>query len=257
MNNHSKPLLKLVGIIAAFLSLFIAIHPVWANDFVELPQELEVALALSALPEDLQAEATVYVRDPKKGFIIFKKGSNDWMTFVARTSVRFYQADWEYSYPSDQLIPQAHGKVGQTHHVIPYFDLERMRIEGVSAEQAKKTIRQRFKDGTYKAPSKGGMSYMLAPMHRAYMEPAKSNLIMTVSFPHHMPYAPHMDAKQLGTMDPQRRSGILDHGSHDTGAHGYMYFMVQPDQVEAIRTKYADLLTKLCQHHANWCLPKQ
>ena len=227
----------------------------YGEDFVELPRDLEVRLALSALPEELQSDATVYVRDPKKGFVVHRQGSNDWITFVARTSVRFHEADWEYEYPSDQLIPQAHDQVGQAHHVIPYFDIERMRIEGVAAADAKETIRQRFADGTYKAPSRGGMSYMLAPIHRAYMEPAKSNFIDTVSAPHHMPYAPHMNAATLGAMDPHGRSGILDHGNHDSGAHGYMYFMVQPDQAEAIRAKYAGLLDGLCNHHNNWCLP--
>jgi len=254
--SAARPFLKLVGTIAAFLLLSVAVRPALANGFVKLPQKLEVELALRSLPEGLQAEATVYVRDSKKGFVIFRKGSNGWMAFVARTSVRFYGADWKYSYPSDQLIAQAHHKVGQDHHVIPYFDLELMRIKGVSAIQTKKIIRQRFKDGTYKAPAKGGMSYMLSPIHRAYMEPAKSSLIKTFSFSHYMTYAPHMDATQLGLMDPHRRSGLLDHGGHDSGAHGYIYFMVQPDYAKTIRTKYSRLLIKLCKHHVNWCLPK-
>jgi hypothetical protein len=241
--------------LAGCLTLSAPTNPALAENFVELPQNLETELALSALPEELRADATVYVRDPKMGFVVHRQGSNDWITFVARTSVRFYEADWEYDYPSDQLIPQAHDRVGQAHHAIPYFDIERMRIEGVSAAEAKRIIRKRFADGTYGAPNQGGMSYMLAPMHRAYMEPSRSGLIMTVSFPHHMPYAPNMNAGKLGAMDPHGRSGILDHGSHNSGAHGYLYFMVQPDQAEAIRASYSSLLTKLCKHHSNWCLP--
>ena len=228
-----------------------------ADEFVDLPKDLEIELALSALPEELQADATVYLRDPKKGFVIHRQGSNDWITFVARTSVRFHEADWDYKYPSDQIISQAHDKIGQAHHVIPYFDIERMRIEGVPAAEAKKIIHQRFSDDTYTAPTQGGMSYMLSPILRAYWEPAKSNLITTVSAPHHMPYAPHMKAAEVGVMDPYGRSGLLDHGSDDSGPHGYMYFTVQPDQGKVIRAKYADLLIKLCDRHANWCLPKQ
>ena len=223
--------------------------------FIELPKALEIELALSALSADLQNEATIYLRDPEEGFVMHRQGTNGWATFVARTSVRFYDADWDYRYPSDQLIPQAHHKIGQAHHMIPYFDIERMRINGVPADEAKKILQQRFADGTYSAPTRGGFSYMLAPIHRAYMEPAKSDLIMTVSFPHHMPYSPYMTTETLGQMDPHSRSGILDHGGHDSGSHGYLYFMVQQDQAEAIRMKYADLLKKLCAQHDTWCLP--
>ena len=228
-----------------------------AEELVELPLDLEVELALSALPEELQAEATIYVRDPERGFVVHREGSNGWATFVARTSVRFYGADWEYDYPSDQIIPQAHDAVGMAHHVVPYFDIEKMRIQGVPAAQAKARIRARFADGTYTAPDQGGMSYMLAPIHRAYMQPTASDLVATVSFPHYMPYAPHMSEAAIGAMDPHRRSGILGHGEQDSGPHGYLYFMVQPDQADAIRAKYADLLTQLCEHHNNWCLAQQ
>ncbi|MEM9027965.1 MAG: hypothetical protein AAGC70_06320 [Pseudomonadota bacterium] len=246
---------RTVGIILA-ASAAIASAPAAAADFVDLPRDLEIELALSALPEDLQAKATIYVRDPQKGFVVHRSGSNGWSTFVARTSVRFYEADWAYAYPTDQLIPQAHDRTGMTHNVVPYFDLEKLRIDGVSAKRAKHIIRKRFKDGTYTAPPRGGFSYMLAPIHRAYLAPAESGKVFTTSFPHHMPYAPHMPTRNLGMMDPKHRSGTLDHGGHDTGPHGYLYFMVQPDQAKAIRARYAALLKRLCDHHANWCLPK-
>ena len=83
-----------------------------AEEFVDLPRDLEVELALSALPEDLREGASIYIRDSRKGFVLHREGTNDWMTFVARTSVRFCDADWEYQYPSDQLIPMAYDKVG-------------------------------------------------------------------------------------------------------------------------------------------------
>lgn len=237
--------------------LVMSTQPAAAEDFVDLPRELEIELALSALPADLQENATIYVRDPADGFVVYKQGTNGWATFVARTSARFYQADWVYEYPTDMIIPQAHDAEGQAQNMRPYMDLEKMKIEGVKPSEAKEILRERFADGTYAAPTRGGMSYMLAPIHRAYMQPAQSDLIGTVSFPHHMPYAPNMPIENLGQMDPHYRSGTLDHGGADTGPHGYLYFMVQPDQAEAIRAEYSDLLAALCAHHANWCLPEQ
>lgn len=151
-----------------------------ADDIVELPRDIEIELALSALPEALQDGATIYVRDSEKGFTLHREGTNGFTTFVARTSTRFYQADWEYSYPSDQLIPIAFDAVGVEHHLLPWFDIERMRIEGVPPEEARRTLRERFGDGTYRAPAKGGLSYMFSPIHRAYGAPAQSDETITV-----------------------------------------------------------------------------
>lgn len=224
------------------------------SDLVELPLNLEITLALSALPEALQQDATVYVRDPKKGFVLYREGSNGFAAFVGRTSTRFYEADWAYTYPSDQLIPIAFDQVGIERHMIPWFDLERMRIDGVPPERAKETLRKRFNNGTYSAPTIGGISYMFAPIHRAYGAPALSAEMITVSFPHLMPYAPYAVAEHLGPMDPHGRAGLLDHGGHDAGPHGYLYIMVPGDQADHIRSKYVDTLHQLCELHANWCL---
>ena len=139
-------------------------------------------------------------------------------------------------------------------HMIPWFDLERMRIDGVPPERAKETLRKRFNNGTYSAPTIGGISYMFAPIHRAYGAPALSAETITVSFPHLMPYAPYAVAEHLGPMDPHGRAGLLDHGGHDAGPHGYLYIMVPGDQADHIRSKYVDTLHQLCELHANWCL---
>ena len=237
------------------LCLLASAQFVGAQDFVELPRDLEMELALSALPEGLQDGAAIYIRDPDQGFVLHREGTNGWMTFVARTSVRFYAANWEYnSYPSDMLIPQAHTELGLQTHVRPYFDIERLRIAGTPPADAKRILRERFSDGTYGAPERSGVSYMLAPLHRAYMAPARSDEIMTVSFPHHMPFAPYARPEELGPMDPYGRSGMLDYGGEDAGPHGYFYLLIQPDQVAEIQAKYAPLVERLCNYHAGWCL---
>ncbi len=187
--------------------------------------------------------------------MLHREGSNGFVTFVARTSTRFYEANWAYTYPSDQLIPIAYDSVGAKHHIVPFFDLERMRIDGMPPDEARKMLRKRFSDGTYEAPTKGGISYMFAPIHRAYGAPAKSDEMITVSFPHYMPYAPDVVNAELGSMDPYGRAGTLDHGGHNAGPHGYFYFMVPADQADQIRKKYAATLDRLCKLNANWCLP--
>ena len=51
-----------------------------------LPRDLEIQLALSALPRHLRDKATVYVLNPAKGFEVARKGTNGFHAFVSRTS---------------------------------------------------------------------------------------------------------------------------------------------------------------------------
>ena len=225
------------------------------NVMVPLPQELEIKLALSALPTSLREEATILVLDQHTGYKTYRKGKNGFTTFVGRTSTRFYQADWEYKYPADQLIPVAFDKVGAAAHMLPWMDIARMRAQGMPAAEAKKHLREAFENGTYKAPNKGGISYMLAPIHRAYMAPEKNDKVFTVSFPHYMPYAPHVTGRHLGSFDPSKGMPIaLTHGMHEAGPHGYLVFKLPDEQIRAIQLENTGLLEELCKLHSNWCI---
>jgi hypothetical protein len=50
-----------------------------------LPRDLEIQLALSALPPHLRDNATVYVLNPDQGFEVARKGTNGFHALVART----------------------------------------------------------------------------------------------------------------------------------------------------------------------------
>lgn len=50
-----------------------------------LPRDLEIQLALSALPTHLRSDTTVYVLNPDMGFEVARKGTNGFHAFVART----------------------------------------------------------------------------------------------------------------------------------------------------------------------------
>jgi hypothetical protein len=47
-----------------------------AIDSFHLPSDLEMELALSALPPHLREQATIYVLDPAKGFEVARQGTN-------------------------------------------------------------------------------------------------------------------------------------------------------------------------------------
>jgi hypothetical protein len=50
--------------------------PEVTNKIEPLPRDLEIQLALSALPPHLRENATVYVLNPAKGFEVARKGTN-------------------------------------------------------------------------------------------------------------------------------------------------------------------------------------
>jgi hypothetical protein len=61
-----------------------------------LPRDLEIQLALSALPPHLRDNATVYVLNPDKGFVAARKGTNGFHTLVARTGDDSFRGTWPY-----------------------------------------------------------------------------------------------------------------------------------------------------------------
>ena len=61
--------------------------PKVTNKIEPLPKDLEIQLALSALPPHLSEKATVYILNPGKGFEVDRKGSNGFHALVARTAL--------------------------------------------------------------------------------------------------------------------------------------------------------------------------
>src|SRR5260370_15805794 len=55
------------------------------NKLEPLPRDLEIQLALSALPPHLRDNATVYVLNPGKGFEVARKAANGFHALIERT----------------------------------------------------------------------------------------------------------------------------------------------------------------------------
>lgn len=128
-----------------------------------LPRELEVKLALSTLPPYLRSEATVYVLDPAKGYVLERRGSNDFTCFVERT-------DWvRADFRNDLFIPECFDAEG-TKTIVPVsFDVAHLRVEEkLSPRQLKEEIARRFKEGIYRSPERPGISYMLSPIQAEF-----------------------------------------------------------------------------------------
>jgi len=155
----------------------------------KMPADLETEYALSALPPHLRDSATVYLLDPTKGYYMARKGTNGFSAFVERT-------DWSRGeFVPDMYAPEGFDSIGSKTLVPIFFDIAAMRASGkFTGLQTRDSVIKRVKDGTYKAPPRTGVCYMLSPLFRANPGGGIINMVM----PHYMFYAPYMDDADIG-----------------------------------------------------------
>src|SRR5450755_3491874 len=83
------------------------------NKIEPLQRDLEIQLALSALPPHLRDDATVYVLNPDKGFEVARQGTNGFHAFVARTGDDSFRGSWPLTkYRDDILYPISFDEAG-------------------------------------------------------------------------------------------------------------------------------------------------
>jgi hypothetical protein len=208
-----------------------------------LPRELEVKLALSALPPYLRSDPTVYILDPAKGYVLERQGKNEFTCFVERT-------DWvREDYRNDLFIPECFDAEG-TRTIVPVsFDVAKLRAEGkLRPQELKKEISRRFADGVYRSPGRPGISYMLSPVQRLYGGPS-SKTVHFVNMPHYMFYAPNLTSKDIGGGPVMGQYPYLI----NSGPHAYMVVNVGEAEKAQINRESQDLLKELCAYRSYFC----
>lgn len=169
------------------------------NKLEPLPRDLEIQLALSALPPHLRDHATVYVLNPDKGFEVARKGTNGFHAFVARTGDDAFRGSWPLTeYRDDILYPISFDNAGAKAQMRVFFDAAEMQAKGTPPGELKRIIQDRYKAKHYKSPERAGISYMLAPVHRTYSNPDENDSVMTLNLPHVMYYAPNVSKEDIG-----------------------------------------------------------
>jgi hypothetical protein len=231
-----------------------------------LPRDLEIQLAVSALPPQLRSNATVYVLNPDMGFEVARKGTNGFHAFVARTGDDAMQGAWPLTkYPDDILYPVSFDSAGVNANMRVFFDIAEMQAKGTQPGELKSVIQERYKTGYYKAPERAGCSYMLSPILRTYVNPDENDNVATASVPHVMCYAPNVSTKEIGvTPMPEQLRDFRQHGHWletpypfviHHGPHGYLVHVRGVAERKAIVKEYEGMLAKLCQIKKVWCLP--
>ncbi len=220
-----------------------------------LPRDLEIELALSALPPHLRDNATVYVLNPDKGFEVARKGTNGFHTFVARTGDDAFRGSWPFTeYRDDILYPISFDAAGAKQQMRVFFDAAEMQAKGTPPGELKKIIKERFKTGYYKAPERAGVSYMLSPILRTYWNPEESgDNVATINYPHVMYYAPNVSDKDIGS---GKRGGMYPFVIMP-GPHGYFIQPIDLTERAAINKEYEEMLARVCKIKEVWCLPKE
>ena len=224
------------------------------NKIEPLPRDLEIQLALSALPQRLRDNATVYVLNPDKGFEVARKGTNGFHAFVARTGDDAFRGSWPLTeYRDDILYPISFDKAGTEAQMRVFFDAAEMQAKGTPPGELKRIIKDRYKSGYYKAPERAGISYMLSPILRTYFNPEESDHAGTVNFPHVMYYAPNVSNEDIGG----GKLGGMEPFVIMPGHHGYMIQPIDLTERAAINKEYEEMLARLCKIKEVWCLPKE
>jgi len=222
------------------------------NKIEPLPRDLEIELALSALPPHFRDNATVYTLNPDEGFEVARKGTNGFHAFVARTGDDASRGSWPLmEYRDDILYPISFDKAGTGAQMQVFFDIADMQAKGTPPGELKRIIKDRYKTGYYKAPERAGISYMLSPVLRTYTNPDESDSVATLNIPHVMYYAPNVSNEDIGG-----KPGSLYPFLILPGPHGYIIQLLGLTERTAVNKEYEEMLAKLCKIKEVWCLPK-
>ena len=243
MKNPLTPALAVLGLFAASTS-----HAT-APALTAMPAQLETRFALSALPPALRDQATVYLLDPTKGYQVSKQGASGVVCLVERTQ-------WQDAeFRDDVFVPLCYDDAGAKTHFKVSMDVAAMRAQGASAATIKTEVEKRYRDKTYTAPAKPGLSYMIMPVFRAPGPPDMK--VHTMSMPHLMFYASGLSNEDIGA-----RPNLADHASlqwpfidkQGNAEHSYMIQMVGETEKAKIMADEKPLLDDLCAWRDALCL---
>jgi len=156
------------------------------NPLHYLPRELEIELALSAGPEQIRNEASVYIFG-KSGYEKVRDGKNGFICLVNRDG---------YQDGGQALRPTCWDPEGANSIVPVMLRVGELIVQGKSAADIKKDIDSGFETKRFRSPQKAGIAYMLKG-DVAFDE--KKQQISETLFPgHYMLYAPGVSNKDIG-----------------------------------------------------------
>jgi len=212
----------------------------------KMPQSLEVRFALSALPPHLRDGASTYVLDPAAGYVLNRKGTNGFSCIVMRTEWAWPQL----AFREDIYVPICYDEEGSEKMLPVWMDVAQMRSQRLTPKQVYEETMKKFGNGTYRKPTRSGVSYMTAPLMRSYPAPAATE-VMTMAAPHYMFYAPDVKDADIGGRPLSQYPFILQQGP---GPHDVIILLVGETEKAKMLADSSDLLNELCTYRKYLCL---
>lgn len=186
---------------------------------VVLPRDAEVQLALSAAPEHLRAEATVYVYG-RRGYERVRAGSNGFTCLVNRDA---------FLYGTPAFKPTCWDAHGERTYVPVMLAVGALLASGASHTAIVDEVDAGFKSERFKAPIGGGVAYMLAG--DVALDPATGRVTRQFFPGHYMFYAAGATNAQLGYLAAAAQADrtlpfVFTGGAG--GKHGLAYIIAVP-----------------------------
>jgi hypothetical protein len=227
--------------------------PGTANDktIEAMPAKLETQFALSAVPPALRETASVYLLDPNQGYSLSKQGTSGVACIVQRT-------EWEMAdYRNDIYYPVCYDAAGAKTYLKSIMDAAALRAQGLSPAALKTEMQKRFRDKTYRAPQKVGLSYMVGPLMRTIGPPDMK--VHTMAMPHLMFYAPGVSNEDIGAKpDFNNHASLmypfLDQHTASSGEESYIIQLMGETEKAKIVAAEKPLLDELCAYRDVLCL---
>jgi hypothetical protein len=192
-----------------------------STTLIFLAQEQEIELALSAAPEHLRSDATVYVFG-KKGYEKVRTGKNGFTCMVNR--------DGNQSGDND-LKPTCWDSEGSATIVPVMLRVGELMAQGKTPDEIAHDIERGFSEGRFFSPRKSGIAYMLRG--DVQYDPRTKEISKTSFPPHYMIYAPGVTNADIGmNMEVSRKHPSLPfvYAGYSGGARTAYIIIVATDE---------------------------
>ena len=187
-----------------------------------LPENLEIDLALSAVPKSVAENASIFVLK-QEGFVKVRKSSNSYSCFCPRTH-------WSKDVQSREvIIPMCYDREGMETIAPVFFDAAKWRLKGMDSKSIGRLIEEGFISEKYKAPGRTGLSYMISPFAKV---PDGRGGVFPL-FPHFMVYAPNVTNEELNTVVYEQPGGWHPWVNAE-GPHGMLIIPVSASEKEKV-----------------------